>query len=68
MFWYEVTHEHHGRSASVSAKSTPKSPARGEGPFIGQIYCPHPNNLPSLCVGKEYHSFARWWEVEFIND
>ncbi len=69
MLWYEITSKHHQRLASVSAKSTPASPATGEGPFIGRISCPIDNCVPVLIVTeKEIHHFARWWEVELLEE
>lgn len=67
MFWYEITSKHHNRKAAVSAKSTPKSPINGEGPYIGTISCPVDNCVPVLMSSdKEVRHFARWWEVELL--
>lgn len=64
--WRDITDKHHGLKASVSAKSTPTHPLRGEGPFVGYISCPKPDVVPILQSDDMLHSFAWYWEVEFI--
>jgi len=68
MKWKEITNEHHGKKVSVSAKSTPNSPERGEGPFVGRIVCFNPKVIPVLVQGEEVRSFAWYWDVEFLDE
>lgn len=68
MQWKDITHEHNGKKAAVSAKSTPRSPSRGEGPFVGIIVCNGPNLVPVLVCGEEVHSFVWYWDVELLDD
>jgi hypothetical protein len=67
MFWRDITNEHNGKKASVSARSTPISPERGQGPYVGTVVCAAPNAVPVLRSGDEVHAFAWYWEVEFID-
>lgn len=68
MYWKDITDKHNNRKVSVSAKSTPNSPYRGEGPFVGYVECPKPDSIPILNNGIELHSFAWYWEVKLLND
>lgn len=66
MQWKDITKEHNDRKASVSAKSIPKKPLGGSGPYVGIIVCPQENSVPVLRSGDEVHSFAWYWDVEFL--
>ncbi len=66
MKWGEVTNTIHGCTVAVSAQSTPDSPDRGEGPFVGSVWCPIDNAYPVLRIGNEVHNFAEWWDVQLV--
>lgn len=68
MKWGDITPKDHGKKVSVTAKSTPKSPLRGEGPFVGKITFGRISEIPLLQIGDEVHSFAGWWDVEFLKE
>lgn len=68
MYWKNINSQHHGKKVSVSAISTPRHPDRGERPYIGYIVCPNLDSVPLLRVGNEVHTFAWYWEVEFLDE
>lgn len=67
MKWGDLNHTHDRRKVAVSAKSTPKHPVLGEGPYIGIVHVVSENAVPILQVDDYHHAFAWWYDVEFVD-
>jgi hypothetical protein len=67
MKWGDVNHKHNGRTAKLSAPSTPENPITGEGPHVGIIQCGREDRpVVPVLLGRDgmVHYFAEWFDVE----
>lgn len=67
MKWAELTPKHNGKKASVSIKSTKKSPDVGQGPYFGIIQFKNKSEVPLLNCGLTLEWFAGYWDVTILD-